>query len=298
MKTAIIILAVGLIGFGCSAKTSGDSDKQEKSVQEKPVSEIQTYVYASSEGQIKLSRLTDSTYFTVFTNNEGFQMDTTLTVGKKEDYRRMLYISPRDSVENFLQYKKGALVVYENRIDVHDFTSIAQIALETQIRGIYDVPFYLTGAEITVKGDIYSGKVGHHVNGIHLGFEELPGSNSDSYYEVTGIVSKEAYPVEYYSTDESPQGMFDSDTSKKYYRLVMEDPEIQLPEKEYFKGTTINDSNGRAGIAWELADSELYLIWGKEEGWPENELGKDIGVNAVYVYENGISWLKNVEYLH
>jgi len=47
-----------------------------------------------------------------------------------------------------------------------------------------------------------------------------------------------------------------------------------------------------------LADSELYLIWGKEEGWPENELGKDIGVNAVYVYENGISWLKNVEYLH
>ncbi len=298
MKNTIKILAVLVVGFGCQS-SAGESENA--LVQDDNPPEVAGRVYANAEGQIELIELGDSLYQVIFTNNEGFQFDTTLRMEKLNPAQNLY---PWGNSGNLLAYRMGGLMIEDNRIDVYDrievyeFSGSGRLFEETKIKSIYQEPFFLLNEQLTVKGDIYSGKTAHSISGIYLGFEKLPGKSSDTYYEVTGTIKKEAYPLSYYSTDESPQGMFDSDTSVKYYRLVMQNVEINLPKTEYYRGTTINDSENRAGIAWELADSELFLIWGRDEPWSEDEVLKDIGVNAVYVHEKGYSWLKNIEYLH
>lgn len=294
MRGTFFILAISLSMYGCSSNEPGKTIDQQELVSNDTAPNSLEYV--NSYGKIALKRITDSSYQTTFTNNDGFQLDTVLKAFDEGEYAKILYIDPNDTLQKILQFGTGALAIYKHRIEVHDFTSVAWIAMKTQIPQIYEHPFFLTSQEITIKGDIHRQKRGQMLGEINLQNADMPGENSETYFEVTGTIVKEEYPIEFYSTNESPQGMFDSDTSQKHYRLTMVDPEITLPQSMVYKGTKVNDSNGNAAMAWELADSEIYLIWGKEEAWKENEVGEEIEVTACYVNQNGRSWLKNVIY--
>ena len=52
-----------------------------------------------------------------------------------------------------------------------------------------------------------------------------------------------------------------------------------------------------AGFAWDWADSALWMIWGKDSAWSEEENGTSVEIEAVLVHKDGMSWLKNVKYL-
>lgn len=75
---------------------------------------------------------------------------------------------------------------------------------------------------ITLSGKIKSDKSGAHINGVYL--EKAP--NMEGLLEIKGTLKRVLYPLSYYSTDESPQGMF-SDTSVKHYRLFLEPRSIK-----------------------------------------------------------------------
>jgi hypothetical protein len=82
---------------------------------------------------------------------------------------------------------------------------------------------YQLDTVISLQGIIKRDKSGVHVNGVYL--EQDP--EIDGFIKIKGVLKRIAYPLAYYSTDESPQGMF-SDTSIKHYRLFLEPIDTEI----------------------------------------------------------------------
>ena len=155
---------------------------------------------------------------------------------------------------------------------------------------MYTRPFYKIDKKVTVKGEVRYRKGGTIINSIYL---KKYTKKFDNYFAIEGVIKKEKYPIGYYSTDESPQGMF-SDTSITHYRLIMEDYEVKELPKQIYKGTAINN-NYEAAFIWEFADSEIYFFDNKEP-WSKRELNKEIKIKAVLIQDDvGKSILKNWE---
>ena len=141
-------------------------------------------------------------------------------------------------------------------------------------------PFYKIGKKVTVTGEVRFQRGGTPtINGIYL---KKYTKKLDNYFAIEGVIKKEKYPIEYYSTEESPQGMF-SDTSITHYRLIMENYEVKELPQQIYKGTTINVS-GKAAFVWEFADSEIYFFDNKEP-WSKKELDKKIEIKAVLIQD-------------
>ena len=83
-----------------------------------------------------------------------------------------------------------------------------------------------------------------------------------------------------------------ADTTVIHYRLVMDNPKIELLEKTLFKGYPVNTSVNQAAIAWEFADSEAFTLEGRAP-WSDEELQKPIRVEGVLVQNINGSYLKN-----
>jgi len=239
-------------------------------------------LYANEYGEVRLIRKNDTIMRAVFKNNEGEVFDTLMQINYN------FKLKQRRSNYPFLQLNWGGLELQEECLYVREYSSWQFLASFIQIQKMYTRPFYKIDEEVTVKGEVYFQKGGTLINGIYLINYYKKGKQ---YSTVEGIIKKEKYPIGYYSTDESPQGMF-SDSSIIHYRLIMEDYEVKELSKQTYKGTAIN-SNHQAAFIWEFADSEIYYF-DKKEPWSKRELNKGIIIEAVLIQDNvGKSILKN-----
>ncbi|MBK8926173.1 MAG: hypothetical protein IPM74_09740 [Crocinitomicaceae bacterium] len=240
-----------------------------------------TTVYGNEYGEIHLTPLNDTLMFTHFLNQSGEEFDTVMTI---QPNSRML----TDDGMPFLRWHMGGIKLYENCVRIFEFSSFARLAAYIQIEKMYERPFYKLGDTVIVKDEVYHPKGGQQLDGIYLDTKE---NYQGKFVAVKGIIQREPYPRDYYSTPDGPQGMF-SDTTKIYYRLVLYPMSIDTVEKTVFTGYPMNH-NGRAAFVWDFADSEIFYL-NKKESWTEEELKKKITLRAVLVqYSGGTSELKS-----
>ena len=248
-------------------------------------------VYANEYGEIRIHKLTDSTAVTVFINNNNETFDTVMTT--TNNFR---LLARADSTP-FLQLKSTAIEWKNEYLRVHEFSDMFFLNQYISLDHLYDRLFYRNGKKITLAGDLFCGKGGCTLDGIYLeGYQKglqqgREVSFENRYTSVTGEIYKEKYPRSFYSTDDSPQGMF-SDTNVVHYRLVMKDYEMKEFKKETYSGTTVNLED-RAAFIYDFSDSEAFFL-DKNEPWLPGELNRKIKIEAVLVqYIDGKSMLKN-----
>ncbi|MDA3910339.1 MAG: hypothetical protein PF448_03135 [Bacteroidales bacterium] len=244
--------------------------------------ELKSELFANEYGEICLVKENDTVMRTIFKNNEGDVFDTIMSIN--HNFKMIL---KNDSFP-FLQFHTGGIELSHDCLFIHEFSGVAYLSQFIQIEEMYSRPFYKVNEEVTVKGDVLFNK-GIKINGIWLidAGTDIP----EEYLSVCGTIKKEKYPIDYYSTEESPQGMF-SDTSIVHYRLIMEDYTIEEIPKQIFNGTAVNIDNQAAFIS-DLACSEAYYL-DKRKPWSEAELNNRIVIEAVLIQTNiGKSVLKN-----
>ena len=241
-------------------------------------------IYANEYGEVQLSIKNDSTIRTIFKNNEGAIFDTLMII--KNDFK----LSSNQNHLPFLQLHWGGLELHNNRLYVREYSNLLFLASYIQIQEMYTRAFYKIDKSTTIKGEVKFTKGGAILNGIYLiDYNKTP----SKHIAVTGIITKETYPIDYYSTEASPQGMF-GDTSIIYYRLVLKDYKINDLSKQIFTGTTINVNN-QAAFAWEFADSEIYFLE-QSKVWSKTQLYKEITIEAILIHDSvGKSILTNWE---
>ena len=247
-------------------------------------------LYANEYGEVRLIKEKDTLMRTIFKNNERIVFDTLMRINY--DFK----LKQRQDTFPFLQFQTGGLELQKECLFICEFSSpfliegdsMQYLSQFIQIEQMYTRPFYKIDKKVTITGEVRFGKGGATINGIYLiNYQK----KADIYLSIEGVIIKEKYPIEFYSTDESPQGMF-SDTSITHFGLIMEDYTVKELPKQTYKGTTINVS-GQAAFVWEFADSEIYFFDNKEP-WSNKELNKKIEIEAVLIQDNlGKSILKN-----
>lgn len=208
----IKILSLPLIVFlllNCgNKKETGDKEKNKE-------------VFVNENAEIKLSYLNDSTVKTHFKNNEGISFDTTMKISEKGK------INPDTSISSYLRFNMGGLILYGDSLRIVEYSSMLYLTRFIKFPEMYSRSFYKTEKKITLSGEVLFHKGGPTLNGVYLKNYEGRQGNA----RLKGYIEKEPFPREYYSTSESPQGMF-SDTTKTYFRLVMKEYEIQNHQRE------------------------------------------------------------------
>ena len=268
MRHWLLIFAIifGCLGYGQSADSS--------------------MLYINEQGQLNLVKVSDSLWHCEFKTLDGYQYDTTLRVSSNlnmQAYRQ------NDELF-FLEYNWGGLSVSKNKVTILEFTSFGRLAYQSGMSQIYTLPFIRSGEKITLEGDLRSSKGNATIDGIFL--DPNP-KVEPKFYRINGVVVREPFPRSFYSTSDSPQGMF-KDTTKTYYRLVFKKYTIEEPELTTYKGLAINNSNGLPCIVWEMADSEAFIL-DRKKPWTKEEQGKPIVVKGYLTQELLGSTLKNWE---
>ena len=239
-------------------------------------------LYLNEYGEILIKKKNEELVEVLFKNNAGDEYKTEM--GISYDFSLM---EPVDSLP-FLTWRKGGLFLEKGSVSIMEFSARAFLTDHIRIKEMYTRKFYKEGYELKLKAKLIQNKSLVTVDGFHL--KDYRGR--DNFVKVQGKVKKEKYPIAYYSTDESPQGVFGSDTSIVHYRLVLEDYTIlENYPKEKLVGYTINIDN-RAGFIYEFADSAVYLF-DKRRPWKEEELNRKIELEAVLLHENGETILKD-----
>jgi hypothetical protein len=249
-------------------------NKNSEDIEKTLSSDSHSGVYVNEHGQLELKKLNDTTWSTSFMNNDGLVFDTVMYV-RADSLKKIYYAQNEDF---FLSYHWGGLSVSKDRITVFEFSSYGMLGAQTQMWGMYERPFYKLGTNTSVFGKLNHGKGGTTLDGIYLkdDLSALP-----NYLELTGTLSKEPYPIDYYSTTASPQGMF-SDTTIKHYRLTLQNAKSTRYYSLVYKGYPVNYTDGSAAIAWEFADSEAYLLDGKN-AWSEAELAREVFISGYLI---------------
>lgn len=271
MKTQmqIIVLISVAINVAC-----GFTSNQQNQISEPHVEIPKGTTYANEFGEIELIPHNDTLMQAIFRDNEKIVFDTLMKIN--HDFKLL----PNDGFP-FLSLQTGGIKIHNNCIKVWDFAGPAYMQMYASIENIYDRPFYKINESITIKDEIKHPKGGPRIGGIYLLDKE---KNVDQYQNefvhLKGIVTKEKYPRDYYSTPDGPQGMF-GDTTEIHYRLVVKDYTIEVIKKETMTGRTMN-INGQAAFIWDYADSEAYYLDG-HAAWTEKELDKKITIEGVLV---------------
>jgi len=254
------LLVLGLVCFAMSVNHKTGSAEQK-------TSPFPTDVYTNEYGEIHLTKINDSLVRTEFYNNDGDYFDTSMT------YQNSSF-QKNDGLA-YLKFKTGGIRIYDNRIFVTEFSSMARILQHIRIDKVYERPFFKTSDTTSISGLIVQSKGGETIDGIYT----LPQTGmQNEFVRMTGIITKEKFPREYYSTPDGPQGMF-TDTNKVHYRMVIKPIQTEIKSTLTYSGYPVNTEMG-AGIAWEFADSELYYLYGKS-AWSEKELDQKITVQGV-----------------
>lgn len=278
-----ITLAGILAAFASCANSAAEPGMQseaEEIVIDKPAVKI----YANEYCEIHLTEIDDTTMHAVFFDNEKIVFDTLMKIDP--DFNLL----PSEGYP-FLWLKTGGIQLHEGYLDVHDFAGPAYMGMYVNISSIYDRKFYLLNDTVVIRNVVKHSKGGTTIDGIY--FTEPASENNPEFMEMTGVIRKEKYPRAYYSTADSPQGMF-ADTSEVHYRLVIEPILAKNMEPTTYTGTTLN-IDGRAAFIWDFAGSEAYYL-DEHPAWNAKEVDQKITINGVLVqFENGRSVLKNWE---
>lgn len=238
--------------------------------------------YVNENGLIQLNKINDTLMSVLFQNNEGQRFDTVMKICTHENFKLAYGNYP------FLKWHMGGIQMYEHTIQVVEFSSLAYICQYIQIPNIYERPFYKSGDTIQLSGLIKRSKGDLLLNGIYL--------NSDSLYEndfivTSGVLRKEKFPRSYYSTNESPQGMF-GDTNVVHYRLVFEPITTKKIEQRTMTGS-LQNINGEAAFVYDFADSEVFYV-DSVMSWNQDQIGKRVVLEGYLVqFENQKSMIKN-----
>jgi hypothetical protein len=243
-------------------------------------------IYVNEYGQVELVQLDDSTWQTIFTNKDGFVFDTTLISDQRSSYLKY-----RDSSAVFLPYSWGGVDFTESELWVTEYSSYGKLGSEAQMFEMYERPFYRIDQKLDIQANVHLEKDGPKVNGMYVSTDVMI---ENGFYNVTGTIKKEKYPIAYYSTDESPQGKLGNDTTQIYYRLILENPTFEKPSRTLYGGSKVNSGN-QAAFAWNLADSQAYMLYG-ESAWSENEVGEAVLIEGHLQHSpHGGSVLQNWE---
>jgi len=243
-------------------------------------------IYANEYGTVTLIQLNDTLWQTRFENNDQHIFDTTMVLAKNDSSILLPGVSNQ---ELYLSFHWGGLSISQDEIQIQEFSSYGELQTYTKIENMYSRNFYRLGREVSIAGDINRGK-GTTIKGIWIEADDDRDYNLD-YAFVYGVLHKEKYPEAYYSTDESPQGMFSKEDGIQY-RLIFEDPDFEKPQPFIYNGYPVKLSTGEAAIAWEFADSEAYILEGHIP-WTEEELNQKITVEGYLVQDSKGSVLKN-----
>ncbi|NJO88875.1 MAG: hypothetical protein HC831_07895 [Chloroflexia bacterium] len=228
-------------------------------------------IYANEYGEISLKKLDSLKTSVSFKNNKLEVFDTLMFADYDFDM-----VKNSDSIP-FLSFNiKAGIEPHPECLYVHEFSAGIYLSRFIWIEEMFVRPFYKIMEPVELKGEIKFSKRGATIDGIYLENYQ----SEQGYFKVTGTIVKEKYPKAYYSTSESPQGMF-SDTNIIHYRLIMRDYVVSKPERQRFKGRLTNNF-GKAAFVWEFADSEVYYLEGKDI-WSEEMVGKEVVIEAVLV---------------
>jgi hypothetical protein len=263
-----VIFNISLICFSflsCQTESSANSAME---VDSTDIAQI----YENEYGQVELRQLNDTLWQTIFTNNEGFVFDTSITTSTDGGFFRF-----QDSNSVFLPYNWGGVNFTESELFVTEFSSYGMLASEANIWEMYERSFFRKGQKVHFQGDVYREKDGLKAKGMYIQLRE--NKIEPGYYNITGTIKKEKYPINYYSIDKSPQGKLGNDTTKIFYRLLLEDPVFELPEPFLYEGSKINTALGKAAIVWNWADSESYQI-DSLGAWPTSQLGNPVKIKG------------------
>ena len=296
------------IGLNCQSQTteSGNSDIEENQ-------EVSGNIFINEYGQIELTKISDTSWQTRITNNDGFNFDTLLYTypftnitdfydvdnnciisNEENSFLLARYFNCSDSnlfsisVLEHINVNNGVLWV--NSSPLISAMNYGRLGRESNMQTIlYLAPFYKISQKVKISGKHISSKGLNSIGRVYLLNHDF---ENQQYYELEGKVSKELWPIDYYSTDESPQGIFGNDTSVKHYRIILNDIKDVTPEPFTYKGTTINISSGKAAISWEFADSEAYIL-DEHPLWTKEEELKNITVSGILIQNENGSVLKN-----
>ncbi|MBI3133691.1 MAG: hypothetical protein HYZ14_03355 [Bacteroidetes bacterium] len=273
-NTKMHIAFLGILATGTSCANESDYGNA-------GIKKAETSIYANEYGEIRLTQINNTEMQAVFFDNEKEVFDTLMSIDS--DFKLL-----PDQDLPFLKLQTGGIQMYDNRLEIHDFTGPAYMAMYTGMNHIYDKPFYKLNDTVTIKDNVTHPKGGEQIAGLYV----IPNSGyQNEFVELTGIITKEKYPREYYSTPDSPQGMF-SDTTQIYYRLVIKPISVNPVKKQVYEGRTMN-INGQAAFIWDFADSEAYYL-DNHAPWTEEDLDKKITIEAVLVqFIDGKSVLKS-----
>ena len=240
-------------------------------------------LYINEYGEIRLIELNDTLMQTVFKNNDGDVFDTTMVIIPFSKLNENHLMDNPDSM-SFLRFHCGGLQLYENRIELFDFCSIANYlgVYHIQIAHAYERPFFKSNVEISLTDQIIGGKGLYQMNGIYLDDKIVRNAR---YGTITGKIVKEEFPSELYSsTDESPQGFSLSNEDETSYWLKMEDFQFTPIERWQYTGSAIN-IDGEAAFISDIARSEAYYIE-NHSPWTPEELNTRFVIDAVLVQDS------------
>lgn len=238
------------------------------------------YVYENEYGSIRILPKNSTHKRVIYANNNGETLDTLLEIDRNMDW-----VSP-DSAYPFLGLKMGGVEWNAEYARIHEFSGLAFLGQYVPIEQMYERRFFRTDTPITVSGYLTRGKAGTQIDGIYLKNAE---PTELRFATVHGAVKKEPYPRAYYSTDDSPQGMFSD--NQVHYRLVMENYVIGQPTVQRLTGRALN-VGGQAHLVWDFADSESYRLEGRAP-WTKEDEHKKITVEGVLFQDREGSVLKD-----
>ena len=171
-------------------------------------------VYVNEYGQIEVNFEKDSLVHVVFSNNIEETWDTTFY----KVHNSTIFDEATSEGFEVFRIKYSIILISPEKIKATDISSVAFLPMKTKIKNLYERPFYRTDQSVTLYSSIYRSKGDYLIEGIYLP-SNAQYKKEDTVF--TGHIKKELYPRSYYSTPESPQGMF-GDTTQKHYRLVFQ----------------------------------------------------------------------------
>lgn len=168
-------------------------------------------IYVNEYGKLEVTFENDALAHVVFSNNTEETWDTTF----HKVYNSTIFDDTSTEGFEIFKIKYSIVLISPEKIRVNEISSFAFLQSKTKIKNLYKRPFYKTRQKITLRNTVQKSKKDHLIEGLYIKSNQSYPRDTQT---ITGIVKKAPYPLSYYTTNDSPQGMF-GDTSKQHFKL-------------------------------------------------------------------------------
>lgn len=246
-------------------------------------------VFFNRFGEMELVQKSDGLWELVFTKSSGERYDTMLSAFENDLYETIALKKKKDTFLLGFENLKKDTSMFPIILQEHVFVSPYFIKFNASPlisamnygglgdefnlqTDLYTNYWFRKDAPVVFYGDVKLKDGKYYMNNLLLSESEM----EEGYYCFEG-------KVDIYHEKSCPDGC-----------LKGVDYKLTQPEPTVYKGYPVNLPGGVAGIAWEFADSEAYVLEGKDV-WSEEELTRDIDVSGFLVQNQNGSVLKNWE---